>query len=139
MSCLLGSCLHLYVCSYSFYDFSLLPKFLFMLVINSHLLVRIAIVLGRQSAICSRFSIWTLWREPNKLNSLSRTCSKNKRKCPKECEGERTDRTNVAAVEPHKTDGLFLLLKFCSVRKYIVISLKSTAIYKLPMLHKPVL
>lgn len=63
----------------------------------------------------------------------------SKRNCPKEGEGERTGRTKVAAVEPHKPDGLFLLLKFCSVRKCIVVSLKSTAMHKLSMLHKAVL
>jgi len=72
-------------------------------------------------------------------NSLTRADSKTK-KCPKEVGREGSGRAKAAAAaEPDKPCGLYLLLKFCSVRKCIVTSLKSTAIYKLTLLHKPVL
>lgn len=127
-------------CSYSLCGFSLLSKYLFMLVRDSHRLVRIAIGAGRQIFDnCSRFASWKRQRTKG-ANSLSRAGSKTKtKKYPKEVERERSGRAKAAAAEPDKPGGLYLLLKFCSVRKCIVTSLKSTAIYKLTLLHKPVL
>lgn len=65
--------------------------------------------------------------------------AKQKKKCLKESEREVSGRAKAAAADPDKPCGLYLLLKFCSVRKCIVTSLKSTAIYKLTLLRKPVL
>lgn len=79
-------------------------------------------------------------REPREPTVCQEQAAKQKqKKYPKEVERERSGRAKAAAAEPDKPGGLYLLLKFCSVRKCIVTSLKSTAIYKLTLLHKPVL
>lgn len=75
------------------------------------------------------------WQRTKRAISLSKADSKTK----KEGEREGSSRAKAAAAEPDKPCGLYLLLKFCSVRKCIVTALKSTAIYKLTLLRKPVL
>lgn len=86
---------------------------------------------------CSRFASWR-GREPREPTVCQKQIAKQK-KCPKEGEREGSGRAKAAAAKPDKPCGLYLLLKFCSVRKCIVTSLKSTAIYKLTLLHKPLL
>lgn len=67
-------------CSYSLCGFPLLSKYLFMLVRNSHRLVRIATGAGRQIFDnCSRFASWKRQRTKG-ANSLSRAGSKTKTK-----------------------------------------------------------
>lgn len=124
------------VCSYNICDFFLLSKYLFMLVRNGHCLTRIVIGRGRQSIL---LQVCQLERQRTKgANALSRADRKTK-KCPKEGQREGSGRVKAAAAQPDKPCGLYLLLKFFSVRTHIVTSLKSTAIYKLTLLCKSVL
>lgn len=83
---------------------------------------------------CSRWASQS-GREPKEPS----VCQKQTAKQKKEGEREGSSRAKAAAAEPDKPCGLYLLLKFCSVRKCIVTALKSTAIYKLTLLRKPVL
>lgn len=91
---------------------------------------------GRQSIIASGLPIGETENKGSKQFVKNRQEKKN----PKEGEREGGGSVKaVAAAEPDKPCGLCLLLKFCSVRKCILTSLKNTAIYKLTLLHKPVL
>lgn len=130
--------LHLVDHSYSLCGFFLLSKNLFMLVRKNHLLEEIAIGPGRQSIIAPGLPVGEAENQRSQQFVKSRQQNK-KKKCLKEGEREVSGRAKAAAAAPDKPCGLYLLLKFCSVRKCIVTSLKSTAIYKLTLLRKPVL
>lgn len=111
----------------------LLSKFLFMLVRNGRWVMGTAIGPGRQSVIAPGVSFGVA------KNQKSHQFVKSRQQNKKEGEREGSGRAKTAAAEPDKPCVLYLLLKFCSVRKCIVTSLKSTAIYKLTLLRKPVL